>query len=84
MILAETVNAMLSNDYKERFKAEYHQLAYRLRNLKKLLKGWDDENLAFTPTCPRSVYDLQIKAMSEYKAILEARAVMEGINLQEV
>ena len=84
MILAETVNAMVSTDYKERFKAEYHQLAYRLRNLKKLLKGWDDENLAFTPTCPRSVYDLQIKAMSEYKAILEARAVMEGINLQEV
>lgn len=84
MILSETVNAMLSNDYKERFKAEYHQLAYRLRSLKKLLKGWDDENLAFTPTCPRSVYDLQIKAMSEYKAILEARAVMEGINLQEV
>ena len=84
MILAETVNAMVSTDYKERFIAEYHQLAYRLRNLKKLLKGWDDENLAFTPTCPRSVYDLQIKAMSEYKAILEARAVMEGINLQEV
>ena len=84
MILAETVNAMVSTDYKERFKAEYHQLAYRLRNLNKLLKGWDDENLAFTPTCPRSVYDLQIKAMSEYKAILEARAVMEGINLQEV
>ena len=84
MVLKDTVELMLSNDYKERFKAEYHQLAYRLRNLKKLLKGWDDENLAFTPTCPRSVYDLQIKAMSEYKAILEARAVMEGINLQEV
>ena len=41
----------------------------------------DDNKLEFTPTCPRSTYDMQIRAMSDYMAILEGRAVMEGIKL---
>lgn len=81
MKLKDTVEMMNSNDYKERFKAEYYQLVTRYRGLKSMLKKWDEGTLNFEPTCPRSTYNIQIKAMTDYIAILEARAVMEHIVL---
>lgn len=84
MILAETVNAMVSTDYKDRFIAEYQQLVIRYKALQKMLDNWDKNELTFVPTCPRSTYNIQIEAMADYIAVLEARAVMEGIELQEV
>ena len=83
MILSETINGMVSEDYKKRFIAEYQQLVIRYKGLKKMLDNWDKNELAFTPTCPRSTYNMQIKAMSDYIAVLEARAVMEGIDLEK-
>lgn len=82
--LSETVEMMNSADYKERFKAEYAQLVIRYRGLKNMLNKWDKGELTFSPTCPRSTYNLQIEAMVNYIAVLEARAVMEGIDLSEV
>lgn len=84
MILAETINGMVSKDYKERFIAEYQQLVIRYNGLKNMLNKWDKNELTFTPTCPRSTNNMQIKAMTDYIAVLEARAVMENIDLQEV
>ena len=79
--LPDTSILMCSNDYKERFKAEYMQLAIRYRGLLNMCEKWDRNELAFTPTCPRSTYDMQLRAMREYMAILEMRAVMESIKL---
>lgn len=79
MELKQTVEMMNSADYKERFKAEYFQNVIRYKKLKTMLRNWG--NLNFTPTCPRSTYDLQVKAMKDYIAVLEARALMEGIDL---
>ena len=84
MKLSETVEMMNSTDYKERFKAEYNQLAIRYNGLKTMLDNWDNGTLKFKPTCPRSTYNMQIKAMTDYLAVLEARAVMEGIELDIV
>ena len=84
MKLAETVEMMNSTDYKDRFKAEYYQLAIRYKGLKAMLDKWDNGTLQFEPTCPRSTYNMQIKAMADYLAVLEARAVMEGIELDIV
>lgn len=81
MELRDTVDMMNSEDYKERFKAEYYQTVIRYGKLKNMLDRWDEGNLSFSPTCPRSTYNIQIKAMTDYIAILEARAVMEGIEL---
>lgn len=81
MELKDTVEMMISEDYKERFKAEYCQTKIRYGKLKYMLKRWDNGILDFIPTCPRSTYDLQITAMENYLAILEARAAMEGIAL---
>lgn len=84
MKLSETVEMMNSTDYKERFKAEYDQLAIRYYGLKGMLEKWDAGTLSFKPTCPRSTYNMQIKAMVDYLAVLEARAVMEGVELNDV
>lgn len=79
--LRDTVELMESTDYKERFVAEYQQLVIRYRGLRNMLDKWDQGELEFTPTCPRSTYNMQIKAMTDYIAVLEARASIEGITL---
>ena len=56
---------MISEDYKERFKAEYCQTKIRYGKLKCMLEKWDEDILEFTPTCPRSTYDLQIAVMKD-------------------
>lgn len=82
--LVDTAILMKSDDYKDRFIAEYQQLVIRYNGLRNMLDKWDKNELAFMPTCPRSTYNMQIKAMTDYIAVLEARAVMENIDLQEV
>jgi hypothetical protein len=81
MQLSETVTMMNSENYKERFRAEYAQLVNRYYGLRRMLEKWDNGMLEFEPTCPRSTYNMQIKAMADYIAVLEARAIMEGIVL---
>ena len=82
MELKDTVNMMLSEDHKERFKAEYYQAVIRYKKLKKMLSDWDNGELKFKPTCPKSIYDMQREAMIDYIVILEARAKKtEGIDL---
>lgn len=81
MELKDTVEMMNSADYKKRFKAEYNQLAIRYKGLKSMLDKWDNGTLWFKPTCPRSTYNMQIKAMVDYLSVLEARAVMENVEL---
>lgn len=81
MELKDTIDLMQSEDYKERFKAEYQQNVIRFQKLRAMLEKWDKGELNFTPTCPRGVYNLQIRAMADYIAVLEARAAIEGIEL---
>ena len=84
MELKDTIEMMVSDDYKERFRAEYYQLVIRYNKLKAMIEKWDNGTLEFKPTCPRSTYNLQIKAMTDYIAVLEARAVMENVDLESV
>lgn len=79
--LLDTVVLMKSDDYKERFIAEYQQLVIRYKGLKKMLDNWDKGKLSFVPACSRSTYNKQIKSMVDYIAVLEIRAVMEDINV---
>jgi hypothetical protein len=46
-----------------------------------MINDWDNGELDFTPTCPRSMYDEQIDAMEKYMDILIKRAELEGIYL---
>lgn len=79
MLLEETVDMMLSADYKKRFIAEYHQLKERYDHLNKMINEWD--KLTFTQSCSLSIYQSQSSAMRQYLNILELRARIENINL---
>ena len=81
-VLAATATLMTSEDYKDRFKAEYIQLKNRYEGLKRMTDNWDNGTLNFTPTCPRATYNFQLRAMKEYLDILEVGAKIEGINLE--
>ena len=84
MKLSETTVGMLSPDYKERFLAEYEQLVIRQQKLIKMMQKWDVGRLEFTPTCPKEVYEIQIRGMNEYRRALVIRAQLEGIELPKV
>lgn len=80
MDLLDTVDLM-DGDYKDRFRAEYIQLAIRLERLITMLKRLDRGVLEFEPTCPEDMLWKQAHIMEDYKIILEERAVLEGIDL---
>lgn len=91
MDLNKTIDLMCSDDYKERFIAEYMQTKIRYEKLKalntKLEAGFffDEGNhrLDFTPTCPYELLKQQQSIMGEYLHTLELRAVIEGVDLNE-
>ena len=79
--MEQTVELMLSDNYKDRFKGEYLQLFYRVEGLAKMLDDWRDGKLNFEPTCDYFVYVEQLKAMTEYLHILHDRAMEEEISV---
>lgn len=79
MKLNDTIEMMTSDDYKERFKAEYYQLGIRLNGLLSMLQKWDAGELNFVPTCSREIYTKQVQAMEDYLNILLERACVENI-----
>ena len=82
MELKDTIELMTSEDYKERFKAEYLQLKIRIEGLRKMLIKWDAGKLDFTPPCQRVTYLTQKRYMEEYLNQLEVRAEIEEIELK--
>ena len=79
--LHQTVKDMISDDYKERFKAEYKQLIIRLERLNDLLNKYNGNRLSFKPATPMSLLEKQYRIMVGYGRILEERSIYEGINL---
>lgn len=84
MNMMDTVPLMGSDDYKERFIAEYVQVSIRLSNLKTMLHKWGRGELDFEPSCPKYILEQQETGMQIYKGIMETRAEYERINLPEV
>lgn len=81
MELKDTISMMTSEDYKERFKAEYYQVKIRYDKLFDMLNKWDEAELDFEPTCPKWMYQDQVAIMSDYLEILEERAKLENIEI---
>ena len=81
MDLKETINLMTSEDYKERFKAEYYQVKIRLEKLYEMLVRYDAGTLGFTPDCSIQLLKDQLSIMRDYLYALQVRAEIEGIKL---
>ena len=81
MNLLDTKEMMCSSDFKERFRAEYFQLKLRLEGLEKMLVGYKNGTLTFTPICSYDLLNSQARIMKVYLEILEERALLESVNL---
>lgn len=82
MELKDTITLMNSEDYKDRFKAEYYQTKIRYEKLHKMLIKHSAGTLDFTPTCSIVTLENQKRYMGEYLKTLEIRAEIEGIELE--
>ena len=81
MELERIIELMKSEDYKDRFKAEYYQLEDRATKLGNMLEKYKAGTLNFTPSCSYELLNSQLKAMNEYLKYLMIRAEIEGIEL---
>lgn len=81
MELKDTIELMNSDDFKERFKAEYYQTKIRYDKLHQMLVKHEAGVLDFTPKCPIAKLQEQKRYMGEYLRCLEVRAAIEGIAL---
>ena len=81
MKLQDTIKMMDNADYNERFKAEYYQLKIRYEGLARLLKGYREGTLNFTPTCSYDLLHTQLVYMEHYMNVLEERSKIENVEL---
>ena len=81
MQLIDTVELMLSDDYKERFKGEYYQVKERYERLRKMVVRYQAGTLNFEPKCDLELLKSQLSAMRDYTYILEVRAQIEEVEL---
>lgn len=91
----DTVEGMLSPDYKERFRAEYAQTKIRYERLKAFNTKIEAANRTNEwrcryempkvempkHDCPDDILEQQQHLMGQYLHILEVRAVIEGVDL---
>lgn len=88
--LKDTIEAMTSKDYKERFIAEFIQTKIRYEKLKNLLnthnakdfiaKAKSEEFQDFMK-CPIGLLENQLELMNNLLRLYETRAWIEGIDL---
>lgn len=92
MQLKDTAEMMQSEDYKERFKAEYYQTKIRYEKLRAFNTKIEAANTTAYECavkkvempkhdCPDELLREQQRMMEHYLHILEVRAVIEGISL---
>ena len=81
MELERLIELMKSEDYKDRFRAEYYQLEDRIDKLVNMLGKYKAGTLNFTPSCSYELLSYQLQTMNAYKRVLEERAEIEGIEI---
>ena len=81
MELKDTIEMMQSDDYKERFKAEYQQVKISYDKLDEMTVKYEAGTLPFTPNCSLELLKQQKMFIGNYIRTLKIRAEIEGIEL---
>lgn len=85
MELKETIDGMISTDYRERFKAEYRQTKERYERLKAFCNRIEAAERTGREEprhdCPLELLREQQKRMGMYLETMEIRAAIEQIDL---
>lgn len=79
--IKDTIELMNSDDYKERFKAEYYQTKIRYIKLHRIVIKYEAGKLDFEPKCSLELLKEQASYMGNYLRVLEIRAEIENIEL---
>lgn len=79
--LKDTIYPMMSENYQDRFRAEYFQAKIRHEKLSAMLTKYDEGTLEFTPSCPIELLKRQQSILSDYIKCLEERAEIEKVLL---
>lgn len=82
--LEDTIELMKSDNYKERFVAEYLQTKIRYNNLHRMIVKMEAGTLEFTPDTSILILKNQKSFMGQYLNQLEIRAEIEGIPLPRI
>jgi hypothetical protein len=84
LTLKDTVDLMLSSDFKDRGIAEYLQISIRAEQNRAFIENWKQGKLTFTPCNTLEQSELQLKAMELYKYTLRERLKsVFGVNDEE-
>ena len=75
--LMETVTLMASENYEDRFRAEYYQLKIRYNKLLRVLANYNYKDYK----CSKKPSQDQANAMRYYLLVLKCRSYDEGIEL---
>ena len=81
MKLDKTIDMMLSEDYAEQLKAEYHQAVYRRNKLQKYFKECEAGG------CHKDLGAMvmlrwKLRALDNYIYVIKAQAEMDDVNLK--
>ena len=80
--LEATIEGMCSDDYKERFIAEYRKTKIRYDKLDSMTVKYEAGTLDFEPKCSLELLKEQKHYMGNYLRCLKTRAEIEGIDLE--
>jgi hypothetical protein len=81
--LKNTVDLMVNGDYRDRLVAEYWQLRIRTEALATFIGKYRRDELDYIPDCPVGLLEQQADVMCKYQEILERRAKIEKIALDD-
>ena len=83
--LKETIEYMISDDYKKRFIAEYYQLNIRITKLDSFIRRIEIASFLNEEVpkhdCPIWILKSQLSSMIGYRMYLRTRAEIENISL---
>lgn len=82
MELKDTVNLMLSSDFKDRLVGEYLQVKIRLNSLEAFIKKAQAGDLSFDLNCPIDLLIKQREIMRAYVSVLEERTDFEEFDVK--
>lgn len=83
MELKDTVALMNSEDYKDRFKAEYLQTKIRYEKLDEYIKKVENGEIVFDAEHDFELLKRQRECMREYLLCLTARTITEDIKIAD-
>lgn len=81
MELKDTIELMCSENYEDRFIAEFWQTCIRHDKLLNMICKYEAGTLEFEPKCPIDILKRQKRIMFKYLLCLAMRAEIENVNL---